>query len=138
MADKVFVHIGLPKTATTYLQTILWSNRAALEDQGVRLPGEGRVDHLWATRVVREEEQFRLVSGPHRLEAWDRVRADVATWSGTAVISHEFLAAATAEQAARMVEQLAPAQVEVVVTAREPLGLFTASWQESIKNRDVR
>ncbi len=25
-----------------------------------------------------------------------------------------------------------------MVTAREPLGLFTASWQESIKNRDTR
>ena len=33
---------------------------------------------------------------------------------------------------------LAPAEVHLVVTAREPLGLFTASWQESIKNRDTR
>ena len=36
-----------------------------------------------------------------------------------------------------MVEQLAPAEVHVVVTAREPLGLFAASWQESLKNRDT-
>jgi hypothetical protein len=27
--------------------------------------------------------------------------------------------------------------VELVVTAREPLGLFTASWQESLKNRST-
>ena len=26
MAAKIFLHIGLPKTATTYLQTILWGN----------------------------------------------------------------------------------------------------------------
>ena len=37
-----------------------------------------------------------------------------------------------------MVADLAPAEVHLVVTAREPLGLFTASWQESIKNRDTR
>jgi hypothetical protein len=33
-----------------------------------------------------------------------------------------------------MVADLAPAEVHVVVTAREPLGLFTSSWQESLKN----
>ena len=36
-----------------------------------------------------------------------------------------------------MVADLAPAEVHLVVTAREPLGLFTASWQESVKNRDT-
>jgi len=138
MAVKVYLHIGLPKTATTYLQTILWSSRAVLEDQGVRLPGIARHDHLWTTRIVNEDPQFRLVANEHRLQAWDRVRADVEAWPGTCVISHEFFAAATADQAARMVAALAPAEVHVVVTGREPLGLFTASWQESIKNRDVR
>ena len=31
MAARVFLHVGLPKTATTYLQTILWGNRELLE-----------------------------------------------------------------------------------------------------------
>ena len=69
--------------------------------------------------------------------AWERLRADVAEWPETALISHEFFAAASTEQAARMVADLAPAEVHLVVTGREPLGLFTASWQESIKNRDT-
>ena len=30
---------------------------------------------------------------------------------------------------------LAPAEVHLVLTAREPLGLFTSSWQESLKNK---
>ena len=30
MVRRVFVHIGLPKTATSYLQTIIWSNRDRL------------------------------------------------------------------------------------------------------------
>ncbi len=135
MARKVYLHIGLPKTATTYLQTILWRNRAQLERQGLRLPGEARHDHLWSTRIVHENERFRAVSNEHRLQAWDRVRADCEAWPGTCLISHEFFAAATAEQAHRMVEELAPAEVHLVITAREPLGLFSASWQESLKNR---
>ncbi|MEO5652300.1 MAG: hypothetical protein ABIN79_05860 [Marmoricola sp.] len=135
MAKKVFLHVGLPKTATTYLQTILWDHREEVEAQGVRLPGLARHDHLWSTRIVREDVQFRRVSSKRRLAAWDRIRADVAAWPDTCLISHEFFGAATAEQAARVVADLAPAEVHLVVTAREPLSLFAASWQESIKNR---
>jgi hypothetical protein len=137
MSARVYLHIGLPKTATTYLQTIMWGNREALEAQGVRLPGEGRYEHLWATRVIREDPAFEKFS-EHRLAVWDRLREDVAEWPETSLISHEFFAAASAAQARRMVDDLAPAEVHLVVTAREPLGLFTASWQESIKNRDTR
>ncbi len=136
MASRVFLHIGLPKTATTYLQTILWGNREVLEAQGLRLPGVARHEHLWSTRIVREDPAFEKAS-EHRRGAWDRLRTDIAEWSGTALVSHEFFAAASTEQAARMVEDLAPAEVHLVVTGREPLGLFTASWQESIKNRDT-
>ncbi len=96
-----------------------------------------RYEHLWASRIVREDPAFEKFS-EHRRGAWERLRADVAQWPETSLISHEFFAAASPEQAARMVEDLAPAEVHLVVTAREPLGLFTASWQESIKNRDVR
>ncbi|HEX6515521.1 MAG TPA: hypothetical protein VF049_08090 [Nocardioidaceae bacterium] len=134
MARKVLLHIGLPKTGTTYLQTIMWDNRERLRDHGVLLPGLERRDHLWSSLVVRGDPNVarrnRLAPG-----AWDRVRQEVGDWSGTAVISHEFFCSASAEQAADAVAALAPAEVHVVVTAREALGLFTASWQESIKNK---
>lgn len=134
MAERVFLHLGLPKTATTYLQTILWNHRPTLADQGVLLPGAERRDHLWASRVVREDPNLAKAPERHRT-AWDRIRAELAAWPGTGLVSHEFFAAASGEQAAATVAALAPADVHLVVTAREPLGLFTASWQESLKNR---
>lgn len=133
MVDRVFVHIGLPKTATSYLQTIIWSNRDALRSRGVVVPGTERRDHLWASRTVREERSQDRAPERHRT-AWDRLRAELAAAEGTGLVSHEFFAAASAEQAVAMVDALAPAEVHLVVTAREPLGLFTASWQESLKN----
>ncbi len=136
MATRVFLHIGLPKTATTYLQTILWNNREALEAQGLRLPGAERRAHLWASRIVREDPMVEKASELRRT-TWDRLRGIIAEWPGDALVSHEFFAAASAEQAARAVADLAPAEVHLVVTGREPLGLFTASWQESIKNRET-
>ena len=35
MAGAVYLHIGLPKTATTYLQTIMWSSRERMRAQGI-------------------------------------------------------------------------------------------------------
>lgn len=134
MARRVHLHIGLPKTATSYLQTILWGSREQLRADGLLLPGDQRRDHLWSSRVIREDPN--LAAFPEvQQTAWERVRTEVAGWSGDALISHEFLAAASAEQAGRAIEALAPAEVHLVVTAREPLGLFAASWQESLKNR---
>jgi hypothetical protein len=133
MARRVFVHIGLPKTGTTYLQTIAWSDREALRRVGLLLPGRERRDHLWASCVVRDDPNVGR-RDPRAPEAWDVLREEIAAWDGDALVSHEFFASASREQAARMVAQLAPAEVHVVVTARDFLGLFTASWQESLKN----
>lgn len=133
MASRVFVHLGLPKTATTYLQTIVWSHRDLLRERGVVVPGAERRDHLWASRTVREEARQEWAPEAQRT-AWDRIRAELASSPGTGLVSHEFFAAASPAQAQAVVEALAPAEVHLVVTAREPLGLFAASWQESLKN----
>lgn len=133
MVDRVFVHIGLPKTATSYLQTIIWSRREELRERGVVVPGRERRDHLWASRTVREDPAQGRAPQRHRT-AWRRIVEELAVAEGTGLISHEFFAAASPEQASAMVAELPCDEVHVVVTAREPLGLFTASWQESLKN----
>ncbi len=136
MAEKVFLHIGLPKTATTYLQSLMWGDRDRMRAQGVLLPGRERRDHLWASRVVRHDPNVATFD-ERRRTAWTRLVAEIAEWDTTAVITHEFFAGASTDEAAAMVADLAPAEVHVVVTARDALGLFSSSWQESLKNRDT-
>lgn len=133
MATTVYLHVGLPKTGTTYLQTILWKNRDELRRQGILLPGFGPRQHLWASGVVREEPNLanRHADAPR---AWDQLTDEVNAWPGTAVISHEFFAGASPEQVARAVAALADAEVHVVVTARDTVSLVTARWQEYVKN----
>ena len=137
MAAKVFLHLGLPKTGTTYLQTVMWADRDRMRSQGVLLPGRERRDHLWSTRVIREHPNLPTYEERVR-ESWGVLKAEIAAWDGTALISHEFFAGAAPGQAARMVADLAPAEVHLVVTAREPVGLYSGGWQESLKNRDAR
>ncbi|MGI8644956.1 MAG: hypothetical protein ACR2JD_01335 [Nocardioides sp.] len=133
MARTVFFHIGLPKTGTTYLQTILWNNREELRRQGVLLPGFGSRQHLWASAVVRGERRLRR-RRRDAPAAWDELVREVNDWRGSALITHEFFAGATQEQAARAIAALGGAQVHVVVTARDTVSLVTARWQEFVKN----
>ena len=133
MARRVFFHVGLPKTGTTYLQTIMWDNRDALKQQGVLLPGRSSRQHLWASGVVRGDPKLERRS-PEATRAWDELVAEINAWPETAVVSHEFFSSTSAEQAVRAVSVLDGAEVHVVVTARETLGLVAARWQEFVKN----
>lgn len=134
MSRRVFVHIGLPKTGTSYLQLRLWRNRAALREAGLLLPGRARRDHLLSSMVVRDDPRLHRRRGVGAHRAWSRVQRDLAAFEGDGLVTHEFFCSASRDQAQRMVAELAPAEVHLVVTAREPLGLFVASWQESLKN----
>lgn len=133
MARRVYLHVGTPKSGTTYLQTLLWSNKRALRENGVLMPGHDRNDSLYAHMEIREQWP-NLAKQPERAsKAWTTIRKEIRDWDGDAVISHELLAAATAEQAGAAIAALAPAQVHVVLTARDYVKLVPALWQEAVK-----
>ena len=50
---RVFLHIGEPKTGSTFLQQVIWRNRATLAGQGVVLPGHHPQDHFRASQDLR-------------------------------------------------------------------------------------
>ena len=109
MADRVFLHVGVPKSGTTYLQTTMWHNRPELRAQGVLYPGRRRMDHFHACQDLRGKR------GPRPGGPWDRLRDEVKGWDGTGLVTHEFFSMATAEQAQRAVADLAPAEVSAAV-----------------------
>lgn len=131
MAERVFIHVGAPKSGTTFLQTVMWRNRQMLRGLGLLYPGRQRMDHFHATEVVRD---LTAAAAPTPT-AWDRLCDEIDAWSGTALISHEFFGAASAEQARRALERLAAAEVHVVLTARDYARQFPAMWQEALKMR---
>lgn len=131
MATHVYFHVGAPKTGTTFLQGVMRNNRQALRAQGVLYPGTTARDHLHASQALREVTKYP--ERPRRVEAWDRVVAELAAWPGVGIISHEFFGMATEEQARAAIEQLAPAEVHLVLTARDYVRQLAADWQESLK-----
>jgi hypothetical protein len=134
----VFVHVGEPKTGTTFLQQVLWTNKAELLEHGLLMPGARPLAHWRAAQDLREVEQIpNDPVGPHR-GAWDRLVREALEAPRAAVISHELLAAADVTQAERAVRSLSGAEVHVVLTVRDFGSLLPAEWQETVKHRNTR
>lgn len=130
MADRVFFHIGLPKSGTTYLQTIMWQNRELLRRQGLLYPGRKRMEHYHAFRQAQGAPLSELAGNG---DVWGRFTQRLAAWNGTGLLSHEFWSMLDADEARSAIEDLAPAEGEVVITVRDYVRQFPAVWQESLK-----
>lgn len=130
MARRVFLHVGAPKSGTSYLQQVLWANRSRLREDGILLPGTRRAHHqaMCDLRGGRWKD-------PSATWTWDRLAAEVAAHDGTAVISEEMLGAAETAQAESAVRRLLPAEVHVVVAVRDLWRLIPSAWQQSVRAR---
>ena len=131
--QRVFLHVGAPKTGTTFLQTVLWDHRDALRQYGVLFPGEHYDDHFFAA-VDLQQLDFHGEPRPEAAGAWERVAAAARDWPGTTVISHDVFAGATAAQAGRALADLAPAEMHVVCTVRDRGRQLPSHWQEDVKH----
>jgi hypothetical protein len=131
--SRIYLHIGEPKTGTTFVQQAMWTNRARLAAQGVVLPGYSHQDHSRASRDLREA--VRLAGDPADSWAgdWDVLTRQALRANGAAVISDEILAACNPPQADRAIRSLLPAEVQVVLTVRDIASLLPAEWQETVK-----
>jgi hypothetical protein len=135
---RVFLHIGEPKTGSTFLQQVIWRNRAALAGQGVVLPGHHPQDHFRASQDLRGLKKLPSDPAGSWTGEWDILARQSKQAPRAAVISHELFCAADDEHARQAVSSLEPAEVHLVLTARDMASLLPAEWQESIKHRNAR
>jgi hypothetical protein len=135
---KVFLHIGEPKTGTTFLQQVMWGNRAELAARGVVLPGHHPQDHFRASQDLRGIVKLASDPAGSWTGEWEILAHQARQAPRVAVISHELFSAADEQQAERAVRSLQPAEVHVVLTVRDMATLLPAEWQETVKHRSAR
>jgi hypothetical protein len=135
---KVFLHIGEPKTGTTFLQQVMWRNRSELAAQGVVLPGHHPQDHYRASQDLRGIPKLPSDPAGSWTGEWEILARQAQQAPRVAVISHELFSAADAQQAERAVRSLQPAEVHIVLTVRDMATLLPAEWQETVKHRNAR
>lgn len=136
MADRrVFLHIGAPKTGTTYLQRLLDANRDRLAGLGLLYPDLGNDAHhtaAWGLRPKRPGKPSSERFGDH----WDMLVELVRGWSGPGVVvSTEMFVFFDDNLAAKVLGAFGDAEVHVIYTARDLIRQVPAVWQEQVKNQ---
>ena len=130
----VYLHIGSPKTGTTYIQDVLWANREALEADGVLLPGSFRYARVQAARDLLKWEP----ADGNLPQTWRKLAGEVNRWPGrAAIISQEFLCWASVDQIEAIVQSFPKSRVEVVLTTRDLARLVPAQWQTAMRQRNT-
>lgn len=135
MSKNVFLHVGLPKSGTSYVQGTLTANKDVLKGAGLLFPGEAWVDQVRAVQDVRKmhvaPSKRKGVPG-----AWQKLVAEISDWHGDAMISMEWLGPAAQDRIQAMVDDLSPARVQVIFTVRDLARTVPAAWQEFMQNRE--
>ncbi len=136
MTKRVYLHVGTPKTGTSYLQHVLFRNRLKLSAHGLSYPADRFDSHFLAALDL-----MRLPWGGIEADAigcWDRLAASVRRFQGTSIISHEILATASRAQIGRALESLGHgdgAEIHLVLSVRDLVRQIPAEWQENVKHR---
>lgn len=136
MARRVFMHIGVAKTGTTYLQRILHAHRDLLRAHGLLYPGKRSGDQFVASIDVRglqsEKYDHLNIDG-----MWDRLVKEVDSYHGDAIISHETFARCSSAEVRRVLESFTGTEMHVILTVRDLGRQVPAVWQETLKNRST-
>ncbi|WP_372735648.1 hypothetical protein [Nocardioides sp.] len=134
--DRVYVHVGAPKTGTTYFQDRLALNRRSLADHDI---------HYLSSSPVADPTTFQFRAAldlmgqdwggnpGHADGSWDRFARLARRRHGSVILSHEILATGRPWVVKRLRDSLDHAEVHIVYTARDLGRQIPAAWQESIK-----
>lgn len=131
---RVLLHLGTPKTGTTFLQEVMWHHRAALAAHGVHYPG-GFPEAQFQAAVDLQGVDFNDWHDDAAEGAWARMVEQIRRLTGTVVLSHELFGECSEERARRALQDLSFADVELVLTLRDLGRQIPAAWQEDLKNR---
>ena len=132
-ARRLYLHVGLQKTGTSYLQAALLNSRESLADAGLDLVPPTKRESFELMVVVRDRYADRRDDESDR-NILDRFTRQLAAAKGAAAVySQESLAAASPAQVERLLGACGDREVHVVVTVRDLPRALPSAWQEEIK-----
>lgn len=131
------VHIGPHKTGTTAVQNALWTARPRLREQGVGHAGQSRNPSAGVRSVTGQPSPYSVDKAPS-IRSWQELVRDIRNVrEPRAVVSSEFFAWAESDAIRRIVEDLDPERIHIVVTVRSLVRVMPSMWQQNIQSGAV-
>lgn len=133
-----YIHIGLQKTGTSYLQSILWNSRRQLRRQGLQMLPHTKLQSyhaMLATRGLLREG----VEPPSAFTALDRLAEQAAAvTTPRALVTQESLAPASTDQARGLLDRLPGLEPHLVITVRDLARQIPSGWQLLVRTGATR
>ncbi len=133
-AGAVLGHVGIHKTGTTAVQSVLAHQRDVLKQRGVLYPGLSESHHqaamaLTGTRWGAVEKQGRPVPP----ERWSELVDEVRRWPDRVVVSSEFFGDARGRHGEQFRDDLGRDRLHVVLGVRPLPYVLASAWQQTLK-----
>lgn len=130
---RLYLHIGLQKTGTSYLQQIFWQSLDSLREQGLVMVPGSKQRTFWLMLDVRGRvRRFDPAEAGRSVERLPGELAAAAAY--TALVSEESLAAADDAQIERLLGACWGREVHVVLTVRDVARHVPSAWQQLLQS----
>lgn len=131
--DAVLAHVGMHKTGTTAIQSVLSSTRPELTAAGVTYPGSREAHHLEARALTQTPLGWQQAPVPPPEPAlWTEFAAGLRAQRRRVVFSSEFFSSATSAQIEQMMRDLG-GRGHVLIGVRNLGPVAVSSWQQTLK-----
>jgi hypothetical protein len=130
----VLAHVGVHKTGTTAIQSVLTQQRSVLEGHGVVYPGRNSNHHkaamaLTGTKWGRVEKDGRPIPPRH----WSDLVHEVQHTDKRVVVSSEFFGDTRDPHGERLRDDLGKDRLHVVIGIRPLPHVLASAWQQTLK-----
>lgn len=135
MIDHLILHIGIHKTGTTSLQSVLGANRGILKAHGVHYPDHGLDSHSTLASSVMQKNWGWTDRGETTFSPWywNNFVKDLAKLTGTVLISSELFCQTNDAQVAKIRASLPNCKITIVIGLRPLNELLWSTYQQLVK-----
>jgi|SRR4051812_427873 hypothetical protein len=137
---RVYLHVGVHKSGTPYLQSMLLRHRAALREAGVLYPGANSRMFLAAVEVRGTHKGWGLRRRDVR-GSWDGICRSARHYDGVTVVSHELFAAAAPRQVIAAMTMMRDLDVHILVSTADPESSVTMDavrrWRRAVPPQNL-
>ena len=137
MPRRCYIHVGLPKSGTSYLQSVFRQSDEAVAAQGLDLLPRSWVGRRYLTVALRGKLDPET-DPPKAFRVRERLRTEALEATGDrALVSQEILGALLPDQIATLLEALRGYEIHVIVTVRDLARTLPSGWQQETQAKST-